>query len=170
VTIEQRSSRWYFAAPPMRRSGPLSADERAMVRDALGVRDEEILDCAWVDNGPGWMGVLLPSADRVLALKAETIAGKLGVVGAYPPGSPFAYELRGFYSSGGVTFEDPVTGSVNASAAQWLIGGGYFTAPYVVQQGTALGRAGRVHIDTDANDAVWVGGDVVTCIHGTIDC
>jgi PhzF family phenazine biosynthesis protein len=169
VTIQERGSRRYFAAPPMRRSGPLSPEERAMVRDSLGVNDDEIVDCAWADNGPGWMVVALPSAERVLALSAETITGKIGVIGPYPPGSPFAYELRGFYSSGGVTFEDPVTGSVNASAAQWLIGSGRFTAPYVVQQGTRLGRAGRVYIDTDDTGAVWVGGDVVTCISGTID-
>jgi PhzF family phenazine biosynthesis protein len=168
VTIQERGSRRYFAAPPMRRSGPLSAEERAMVRDSLGVRDDEILDCAWVDNGPGWMGVLLPSAERVLALKAETITGKVGVIGAHPAGSPYAYELRAFYSAGGVTFEDPVTGSVNASAAQWLLGAGRFTAPYVVQQGTALGRAGRVHIETDVDGAVWVGGDVVSCVRGTL--
>jgi PhzF family phenazine biosynthesis protein len=170
VTIQQRDRRLSFAAPPMRRSGPLSAEERAMVCASLDVGEDDIIDCAWIDNGPGWMGVLLESAERVLGLRSERITGKIGVAGPYPPGSPFAYEMRGFYSSGGTTFEDPVTGSVNASAAQWLIASGRFAAPYVVSQGTAIGRAGRVYIDSDADGAVWVGGDVVTCIAGTIDC
>jgi PhzF family phenazine biosynthesis protein len=168
VTIQERGSRRFFAAPPMLRSGALSAEERATVCASLGVRDDEIVDAAWIDNGPGWVGVLLSSAEQVLALRTDTITGKVGVIGPYPPGAPFAYEMRGFYSSGGIAFEDPVTGSVNASAAQWLIGAGHFHAPYVVQQGSALGRAGRVYIDTDADGAVWVGGDVVTCVAGTL--
>jgi predicted PhzF superfamily epimerase YddE/YHI9 len=68
-----------------------------------------------------------------------------------------------------VSVEDPVTGSLNASVAQWLLGTGRATAPYVASQGTALGRAGRVHISQDAEGTVWVGGGTVTCIDGSVE-
>jgi len=92
----------------------------------------------------------------------------LGVAGAHPPQSRFAYEVRGFYSSSGITLEDPVTGSLNASLAQWLIGSGRFSAPYLVSQGTAIGHAGVVHVEVDDMNGVWIGGSVVTCISGEV--
>jgi predicted PhzF superfamily epimerase YddE/YHI9 len=94
----------------------------------------------------------------------------IGVVGMYPSGSPFAYEVRAFFPKNGVTTEDPVTGSLNASLAQWLLRSGQVTAPYVASQGTAVGRAGRAHITWDGGDSdIWVGGSTVTCITGTVD-
>src|SRR6185437_16956517 len=90
----------------------------------------------------------------------------IGVVGPYPEGSPPAFEVRAFFPSQGMTLEDPVTGSLNASLAQWLLGTGRARAPYVTSQGTALGRSGRVHISTDADGTIWVGGGTITCVAG----
>jgi predicted PhzF superfamily epimerase YddE/YHI9 len=105
----------------------------------------------------------------VLVIRPNPMRLTIGVAGPYPAGAPYAYEVRAFYSEGGSTFEDPVTGSLNASLAQWLIGSGRFAAPYLASQGAALGRAGVVRITTDHSGAVWVGGDVATCISGTVE-
>ncbi len=170
VTIRRgEGDRLAFAAPPLLRSGPVDAADLGEAARALGIEVSAIVDAAWIDNGPGWIGVLLGSADEVLALEPSHSALKLGVIGPYPPGSEFAYEVRAFFPDGTASFEDPVTGSLNASAAQWLIGTGRFVAPYVVSQGTQLGRAGRVHISTDPTGQVWVGGDSVTCISGSVE-
>jgi predicted PhzF superfamily epimerase YddE/YHI9 len=93
----------------------------------------------------------------------------LGVIGAYPAGSRFAYEVRAFFSSGGVTVEDPVTGSLNASLAQWLIGAGRFIPPYLASQGKAMGHAGEVHVSMDESKQVWIGGEVTACIQGNVE-
>ena len=135
----------------------------------LGISRTEIVDAEWADNGPGWVAVLLATADAVLALRPRSIDLNLGVVGPYPPGSPAAFEVRAFFPKDGATTEDPVTGSLNASLGQWLLRTGRATAPYVASQGTALGRADRVHISSDADDAIWVGGGTVTCITGQVD-
>jgi PhzF family phenazine biosynthesis protein len=170
VTVRQEGEgRLAFAAPPLLRSGPLDDDLRAEVAGVLGISVDDIVESAWIDNGPGWIGVLLDSADAVLAVTPGTTDHKIGLVGPHPPGSPAAYEVRGFFPAAGVTVEDPVTGSLNASAAQWLIGSGRFTPPYVATQGAALGRAGEVHVSTDAAGQVWVAGHVTTCISGTVE-
>ncbi len=163
------SGRLAFAAPPMLRSGDLDEATVAEAAAALGIERAAVIASAWIDNGPGWLGLQLATAAEVLAITAGNTDLKIGVVGAYPPDAPFAYEVRAFFPGVGATFEDPVTGSLNASAAQWLIGSGRFRAPYVASQGTALGRAGRAHISTDDTGQVWVGGDVVTCVSGSVD-
>jgi PhzF family phenazine biosynthesis protein len=76
-------------------------------------------------------------------------------------------EVRMFVSDL-VVAEDPITGSFNASLAQWLIADGHAPTRYVVAQGTCIGREGRVHIEQDASGQVWVGGDSVTCVDGTV--
>jgi len=129
----------------------------------------EIVDASWADNGPGWVAVMLASAEAVLAVRPGTVDLDLGLVGAYPPGSPEAFEVRAFFPKDGVTTEDPVTGSLNASLASWLLDAGYAQAPYVASQGTALGRAGRVHIARDPDGTIWVAGATVTCISGQVD-
>ena len=93
----------------------------------------------------------------------------IGLVGAYPPGSPEAIEVRAFFPKDGVLVEDPVTGSLNASLGQWLTRTGRVSAPYVASQGAALGRAGRVHVSVDGDGQVWIGGGTVTCVEGTIE-
>jgi predicted PhzF superfamily epimerase YddE/YHI9 len=93
----------------------------------------------------------------------------LGLVGFHPDGSPQAIEVRAFFPKDGALVEDPVTGSLNASLAQWLLGGDRLRAPYVAAQGTAIGRAGRAHVTQDDDGAIWVGGDTLTCVSGTLD-
>lgn len=170
VEISRTSGGLAFKAPPLRRSGP--ADEALVRRIAsvLNIERTEIRDAEWVDNGPPWVAVLLDDADAVLALRPGQ-AGELyvGAVGPYPSGAPCAFEVRAFFPKGGATAEDPVTGSLNASLAQWLLRTGRAAVPYVVSQGTALGRAGRVYVSRDDRGSIWVGGDTVTCIAGDVD-
>jgi len=164
----RRTDRLAFAAPPLLREGPVSDDERAQILTALAVGDDDVVDLSWGDNGPGWVVALLRDADAVLAVQPDwsSFGGlDIGVVGPYPPGSECAVEVRAFCPSIGVV-EDPVTGSLNASIAQWLAGDRLPTS-YVAAQGTALGRAGRVHVEKDG-DTVWVGGDAATTIKGTV--
>jgi predicted PhzF superfamily epimerase YddE/YHI9 len=158
-----------FAAPPLLKSGPV--DEALILEAAmsLGITRTSIIDAAWIDNGPGWLGILLASAQEVLAIQPNAMKLTLGVAGAHSPQSKFAYEVRAFYSSNGITFEDPVTGSLNASLAQWLIHSGRFSAPYLASQGTAIGYAGVVHIEADTSHDIWIGGNVVTCITGDVE-
>ena len=118
---------------------------------------------------PGWVAVLLANAAAVLALRPGTVDLDLGVVGPYPPRGEAAFEVRAFFPANGATVEDPVTGSLNASLAEWLIRSGRATAPYTASQGTAIGRAGRVAIDLDDRGRIWVGGRTVTLIDGRVD-
>jgi len=163
-----RASRLAFAAPPTRRTGPLEPDVLARVTRALALPPGALRSYQWVDNGPGWGAVLLDSAKRVLALRPDwpALEGmKLGVVGAHAPGGEAAFELRAFI--GGGNFEDPVTGSLNASVAQWLMRTGVAGDAYVAAQGAALQRAGRIYLQRQGDD-VWVGGDVVRCVAGEV--
>ena len=164
----RRGERLAFAAPPVVREGPVTGEQRAELVRALALADDDIVDARWIDNGPGWVGVLLSDADAVLAVRPDwTHFGDLevGVVGAYPDGSECAVEVRAFCPSIGVV-EDPVTGSLNASIGQWLAGDRLPTS-YVASQGTILGRRGRVYVERDG-DTVWVGGDAATTIKGTV--
>ena len=170
VRIRRDGSRLAFAAPPLRRTGPLAPDLVARIADGLSVTQGDILHHQWVDNGPGWCAVMLPSAAQVRALRpdfAQLGDLKLGVVGACEPGEDTAFEVRAFVPGLGVP-EDPVTGSLNAGLAQWLIAAGLAPSHYVAAQGSALGRAGRVHVQREGED-VWIGGDVAMCIEGRVD-
>ena len=157
-----------FAAPPLVRSGPVDDAAVAHIADVLGVAVSEIVDAQWADNGPGWVAVLLADAVAVLALRPAATDLDIGVVGPYPPGSPAAVEVRAFTPADGATVEDPVTGSLNASLAEWLLRTGRVEVPYVASQGTALGRAGRVHVTRD-DGQIWVAGGTVTCVTGEVD-
>jgi PhzF family phenazine biosynthesis protein len=168
VAIKQTEAGLAFAAPPLVRQGPVEDEVAERVARALNIDRNDMVDIQWADNGPGWVAVLLDSAKAVLAIQPGTVTMDIGVAGLYPPGSPEALEVRAF--SGQVsTVEDPVTGSLNASLAQWLLGAGRIRAPYVASQGTAIGRRGRVRISQDGDGQVWVGGSVVTCITGTVE-
>jgi PhzF family phenazine biosynthesis protein len=168
IPVRHTSDGLAFAAPPLLRSGPVEEPLVEHVAAVLGIARAEIIDAQWADNGPGWVAVLLGSAEAVLALRPGVVDLDVGVVGPYPPGSPEAFEVRAFFPKDGATAEDPVTGSLNASLAQWLLAVGLATAPYVASQGTALGRLGRVHISRDADGSVWVGGGAVTCVSGEV--
>ena len=168
VEVRRDGSRLAFAAPPTRRSGPL--DEALLAQIARGLRlpRAALRDHQWVDNGPGWCAVMLDSADAVRALRPDwpALAGlALGVVGPHAAGGDAQFELRAFIGDG--MYEDPVTGSLNASVAQWLIGTGQAPPRYVASQGHALGRAGRVVIER-RDGTVWVGGEVAECIRGQV--
>jgi PhzF family phenazine biosynthesis protein len=168
VEIRRTPAGLAFAAPPVTRSGPVEASTLADVLQGLGVAPESVVDAQWVDNGPGWLAVLLASAEEVLAL--EPVLGAwddVGVVGFHDPGATEAIEVRAFFREGYAVAEDPVTGSLNASVAQWLLGSGRLTAPYVARQGTALGRTGRVHV-TQTAAAIWIAGATTTVVAGTV--
>ncbi len=169
VTIGQDASGLRFAAPPLLRSGPVEEPLAGRVAEILRIGRDEIVDLQWADNGPGWIAVLLASADAVLALRPGATDLDIGVAGPYPPGGPAAFEVRAFLPKNGATDEDPVTGSLNASLAQWLLSTGRATAPYLARQGTVLGRNGQVRITASDDGTVWVGGDAVTCISGTVE-
>lgn len=176
VPIRRTEHGLAFAAPALIRTGPVEAQLVSVLADVLGVPREEIVDARWADNGPGWVAVLLKDADAVLALQPDFSRwmgeGSLdvGIVGPYPPGAECAWEVRALFSDeGGALREDPVTGSLNASLAQWLLASGRATAPYVASQGTRLGRRGRPRIDQDPDGTVWVGGATHTCIDGEVE-
>src|SRR3954454_5361617 len=128
-----------------------------------------MLAVEWVNNGPCWITTLLGRGEPVLDLEPTAVDFDLRVVGFHPEGAEAALELRAFFPINGVTAEDPVTGSLNASVAQWLLGSGRLRAPYIATQGAAIGRAGRVYIDQDEDGTVWVGGHTETVISGTAD-
>ena len=160
-----------FAAPPLIKSGPLDEADVQLIARGLGVARSDVTAHAWCDNGPNWRGVMLQSAEQVLALKPDgaVLAGlDIGVVGPHPVGSDTAYEVRAFFPGNQGLAEDPVTGSLNAALAQWLIGTGLAPERYVAAQGTAMAREGRVHIERDASGSIWVGGASVTCIDGRV--
>jgi len=169
VTVSADEDGLKFAAPPVVHSGPVDDQLAAHIADILRISRDEIVDLQWADNGPGWIAVLLGSAGAVLAVAPGPTDLDLGIAGPYPPGGPAAFEVRAFVPKNGATDEDPVTGSLNASLAEWLIATGRAKAPYLVSQGTALGRSGRVRISADADGQVWVGGATVTIISGTVD-
>ncbi|MFN8168792.1 MAG: PhzF family phenazine biosynthesis protein [Candidatus Nanopelagicales bacterium] len=158
-----------FRAPELLRSGPLGDDELEETLRFLRIEREQVLDHAWCDNGPGWRGVLLRSAEDVLALDpdASLIDGlDVGVVGAHAPGSPTDFEVRTFFPGASGMAEDPVTGSFNAAVGQWLTGTGRAPERYLATQGTALGRQGRVEVVRD-DEGVWVGGACTTVVSGS---
>jgi PhzF family phenazine biosynthesis protein len=169
ITIRPDAGLLWFAAPPLLRSGPVDEPTAQHLAEILSIGRDDIVDVQWADNGPGWIAVLLASADAVLAARPGPADLDFGIAGPHPAGSSAAFEVRAFFPKDGLTIEDPVTGSFNASLAQWLISTGRAQPPYLVRQGTALGRDGQVHISTDAEGTVWVGGGVVTSISCTVD-
>ncbi|WHA42212.1 PhzF family phenazine biosynthesis protein [Agrobacterium larrymoorei] len=157
-----------FAAPPLRKSGPVDADAIATVAAAFGLSCDVVVDANWTDNGPGWLSLLLKSRADVLGIRPDYVAlgdFKVGVVApcSAEDGIDADFEVRAFFEY----VEDPVTGSLNAGIAQWLIGAGIAPENYVASQGTALGRAGRVSVDK-VNDDIWIGGKVTTLIEGSV--
>ncbi|OFI36541.1 phenazine biosynthesis protein PhzF [Arthrobacter sp. SW1] len=169
VEVKSDGGRLAFAAPPLTRSGPVDAATRARLAAGLRLPGAALLDVSWLVNGPRWIGVLLESAEQVLALSPDLAQlGELevGVIGPHRPGTGVDFEVRTFIA-GDAVVEDPVTGSFNAGAAQWLIGSGRAPERYLAAQGTVLGRAGRVHVEK-VDGRIWVGGDVTPCIEGTV--
>lgn len=186
VALRRTDGRLGFAAPPLIRGGEVADAELDLACQVLQVGRDKVIAAQWADNGPGWLAVMVESAADVLALEPDFAAVEsydVGVVGRYPlgvvsrpvpEGEQPSIELRAFFrGGGGQPAEDPVTGSLNASVAQWLLAEGHkgsaigLTAPYVAAQGTALGRAGRVYVE-EADGEIWVGGDAVTAVTGQV--
>jgi PhzF family phenazine biosynthesis protein len=172
VKVRRTGSRLSFEAPALIRDGSVDESEVDEIAQVLGIDFSDVVAARWLDNGPGWVGILLEDADAVLALEPDFSRHPrnerldIGVVGMYPAGGDYPYEVRAFFSGQrGEVVEDPVTGSLNASVAQWLIPEQGLTTPYVASQGTALGRSGRVHVDADA-ESVWIGGLVFGVVDG----
>lgn len=162
-----------FAAPPRIRSGPVEPELLRTVLEILGVDPVLVRGAEWLDNGPGWIGVLLDAAETVLGLRPDASGWpgpwSIGAVGPAPEGSGEQFEVRAFFSDpSGALREDPVTGSLNAALAQWLLGSGRAAAPYSARQGTALGRHGRIRITAD-EEGIWVGGRTSIAVTGAVE-
>ncbi|MFL6611449.1 MAG: PhzF family phenazine biosynthesis protein [Pseudomonas sp.] len=161
-----------FLAPPLLKSGPLEVDVLERVRKGLGLPAEAIVDAQWVDNGAGWLTLLLKDRQQILTLKPDYYQLRdlaVGVVAPWDPvvdGDAAQFEVRGFIAGDGMP-EDPATGSLNAGLAQWMLSKGLAPSAYVVSQGVTMGRAGRIHVER-IGDEVWIGGAVVTCINGVL--
>ncbi len=187
VRVRRDGARLAFVAPPLLRRGPLEGDLLDRIVRGLGIDAAAVVASQWVDNGPGWTAVLLGSGREVLALRPDfSVLHDLAVGVAGPwnadqqqavpgmerrgesgePGCDALFEVRAFAPRHGVA-EDPVTGSLNAGLAQWLIQAGRAPARYVVSQGTAVGRAGRVHVQ-QLGETVWIGGETSTRIEGML--
>jgi PhzF family phenazine biosynthesis protein len=180
VKLKRDGSRLAFAAPPLRKKGPLPEEDVALIARGLGVARDDVVQHAWCDNGPNWRGVMLKSAQQVLSLKPDAAIlagldvgvvgphGKVGVIGSHGPANECAFEVRAFFPGNNGMAEDPVTGSLNAALAQWLIGADLAPQRYVAAQGTVLGRAGRVHVQRESDGEIWIGGASVTCVEGAV--
>jgi PhzF family phenazine biosynthesis protein len=180
IKRDAASGRLAFAAPPLIKGGPLDEADVWLIARGLKIERSDIIAHAWCDNGPKWRGVMLRSAEQVLALQpdASILAGldigvvgprgKVGVVGVQIIGDYTQFEVRAFFPGNNGLCEDPVTGSLNAAIAQWLIGAGIAPTRYIAAQGTAMARAGRVHVEQDGAD-IWIGGASVTCIDGKVN-
>jgi PhzF family phenazine biosynthesis protein len=171
VPVRVEGDRLAFCAPPRVRSGPVDPDTITALIEILGIGREQVVDAEWLDNGPGWVGLLLDSARSVLDLHPDAAAhpGRwdIGVIGPHEPGSEAAFELRAFFTDGVEPLrEDPVTGSLNAAAAEWLIACGRAPADYIASQGTAMGRRGRIHLSSD-EAGLWVGGRAEIILSGS---
>ncbi len=192
-TGERLAHRLAFAAPDLSRSAP-SPVVLAQVAAALGIKAAQVTAAQLLDNGPVWLGLLLDSPETVLQImpnhqELAKLGVKVGVAGVYPvdaatpliaranrEAKAFAQdkpditpdlEVRAFAASIGIN-EDPVTGSLNASLAQWLMLDGIMPAQYTAAQGVCVKRAGQIDLRRDADGQVWVGGQSVTCIDGEV--
>jgi PhzF family phenazine biosynthesis protein len=171
VRIKRDGSRLAFAAPPLRRTGDVESDILDQIANGFQIGREAIKASQWIDNGPGWVAVMLASRMDVLALTPDyAVLGdlKLGVIAPWDPerdGHEASFEVRAFICNR--ANEDPVTGSLNAGLAQWLIAARLAPTAYIASQGTVLGREGRVHVERNGDD-IWIGGETMTCIDGTL--
>ena len=171
VRIRRDAGRLAFAAPPRLRNGPLEDADLDRVIRGLGLGRDDVVAHGWCDNGPPWQAVMLRSAAQALSLQPDRAAlasSFVGVVAPHPAGGECNFEVRAFFPGQGSAIEDPVTGSLNAALGQWLIEAGLAPSRYVAAQGTALGRAGRVHVERDTTGTTWIGGASATCVDGRV--
>lgn len=171
IPIRQGAGGLAFAAPPLIRSGPVAPAALAEACSVLGITTDSVVAARWIDNGPGWLGIQLASAEAVIAIepaRSHHSRIDLGLVGFHPAGHNHAYEVRAIFSDPyGALIEDPVTGSLNATVAQWMIEEGLVSPPYMATQGICLGRLGQISIDQDTDGTIWIGGRTETLFEGT---
>ncbi|WP_277982802.1 PhzF family phenazine biosynthesis protein [Sphingomonas faeni] len=172
VEVRRDNNRLAFAAPPLIRSGMPTEVDILEVADLLRIDRAAIVDAQWVDNGPGWIAVMLATAADVLAVEPARHHSRridIGIVGPHPAGSDAAFEIRAIFSDAhGALIEDPVCGSLNASVGQWLFASGRAHDRYVAAQGSCIGRDGRIDVAQDGNGQVWVGGRTTTMFDGQV--
>lgn len=173
VRVRRQGAQLAFLAPPLLKTGPVDDRLVERVRLGLGLEPDAIIQAQWVDNGAGWLAVMLGDRQQVLDLQpdhAHMLGLAVGVIAPWHPdrdGDDAHFEVRAFISGDGMP-EDPATGSLNAGIAQWLLSEGLAPASYVVSQGLTMGRAGRIQVE-QTGDEVWIGGAVVTCISGQLN-
>jgi PhzF family phenazine biosynthesis protein len=171
ISIQQTDGLLWFEAPPLIRDEPVQDSDLQRVLDALGLQSGDVVDSHWLDNGPGWLVVMLANAEAVLAVRPQRPGGRMdvGLVGFHEAGAEAAVEIRALFSDHrGDIREDPVTGSLNAAVAQWLFRTGRVSNPYMAAQGQSIGCKGRIHL-REENNATWVGGRTTTIINGHAD-
>ena len=172
IRIRRQGGQLAFTAPPLLRTGAVEEALLQRICRGLGIEPQAVAQARWVDNGPGWVALMLRDRKQVLDLEpdySQLLGLSVGVVAPWQPevdGDEAQFEVRAFCAGEGMP-EDPVTGSLNAGLAQWLIADGHAPTRYVASQGTAMGRAGRVSIEQIGAD-IWVGGAAVTCISGQL--
>jgi len=172
VRIRRQGDELAFIAPPLLRAGTVDAPLLERVRLGLGLEPGAIVRSQWVDNGAGWLAVMLADRDQVLALQpdySQLLGLAVGVIAPCDGGRDDVdtqFEVRAFIAGDGAQ-EDPATGSLNAGLAQWLLGEGLAPERYVVSQGTAIGRAGRICVERQGTE-IWMGGAVSVCIDGRV--
>ena len=172
VRVRRQGDELAFIAPPLLRAGPVEAPVLKRVCQGLGLSTQDVVRSQWVDNGAGWLALMLANRDQVLNLQpdyAQLLGLAVGVIAPCDPARDAVdtqFEVRGFIAGDGAP-EDPATGSLNAGIAQWLLGEGLAPERYVVSQGTAMGRAGRIRVERQGDD-IWVGGAVAVCIDGRL--
>ncbi len=170
VRIRREGESAAFAAPPLARES-VSEDDLAAALAAMKLSRDRLIDSQWLVNGPRWLGLLVDSAATVLAIEPDGALlarfRTIGVAGRHPAGSESEFEVRGFVGQPAF-YEDPVTGSLNAGLAEWLMASGRAPQRYIAAQGTRLGRAGRVRVAREGA-TIWVGGHSVTCIRGEVE-
>jgi predicted PhzF superfamily epimerase YddE/YHI9 len=167
VELRRTESGLAFAAPPLLRTEPVAADRVVRIAEQLAIGPDRIESVRLIDNGPGWIGVLLAEGSSVYEVATPGPDAPIGVISRHADG-PYAIEVRAFFPGGQQVFEDPVTGSLNAAVGQWLLGAGLLSAPYRAHQGTAVGADGVITIDQDPDGTIWVGGATTTMISGTV--
>jgi len=173
VPVRHAATGLAFAAPPITHSSSVDDQSLEQLASILRIHRDEIVDSRWASE---WIAVLLRDADTVLAIEPDFggfrggASLNVGIVGPYAEGSECAFEVRALFSDGrGELREDPASGGLNASLAQWLFATGRAKSPYVVSQGTGVGRKSRLHMSMDADGKIWVGGSTTICISGEVE-
>ena len=161
-----------FVAPPTS-IAPMAPEQFEAIVGALEIPRGSILHTAELDNGPVWQAFQLDSAAAVLALDSSRVRwpdfASIGLIGAHAPGSECDYEVRMLAPSSGMS-EDPITGSLNAALAHWMLAEGRLPRPLDVAQGTRIERTGRVSIRPAGDGAgILIGGQTHILIQGTVE-